>query len=904
MSALADVFAAVRLTLDGTGFEAQATALASKSGKNVGDTLSKNLSDSLKTAALGAIGATIGAGFGIAITQGAALNDAMSELKRSTGMVGDEAARAQTSLEGMYSRNIQGFAEIGAVMATVRTGLGLTGDAADAMTQKILTYAVATKQDASVAASDFDKILKAFNVTADQVPALMDKLVASHEKYNTVVTDSQAALVAMAPAMVAANMSVDDGVALLNMFAEAGVSAAKAPLALAKAVKLLQPGENIQQLIDQISAIPDPTLRAQKAMEIFGGSGVKWAEVFKTAGVTLSDFNTTSAENTNAMTDAAAAAQTWGDKAVIAFHAVAAPLAEIGNAMGPVMSVARLLPASMTTAITTGMGALAPQLLAKIKAAIFGTIPASIVAGTAEGVATGEAMVGAEAATVAAGGPEVAAGLAAQTGEVVVAGGLMGGSLGTAIGAAAALALPIALGAAVGVVLGEVASNLLGLPSVFTEGKVKRDGSWVDPIASQVSHDQPSNDYSGMGTDELQTSLDKQTALWQSHSADVKWYSSPEGQGIQANIQKTQQLLVAQKAAIPNPFADMATQTAVGLDSTERLVRIGLGHMEQDAAGAWQFIGGVVAPAMTTWNGAVHLGLSEVVASFRQAQSDMESAWGGALDDQTRHQQIADEEIINLSQQRDRQLLQDLKSTDAAVRAAADEKLLNLKTAYMKLLVEDTQYGTDAQKVAKLTGLLQSSELKAGLSDSNPDIAQMWADVKQKTEDDLDIITLNVEAKAKLWGEDIHTALTDAQLIDQIKKDVAAWGVILAPLGAGWSYDPSGGHPVYNIPAPTSSPYVPPATKAPATSLAAMSPTAMFMTTGHYAAGTNYNETAGFYTVGERGTETMYVPQGAAIIPHDQLGGGVTQIFNFPHYVGSRSELTKAIAQELRLVGG
>src|SRR5450759_2293023 len=107
---------------------------------------------------LGALGAAAGLAFGVALTEGANLNNAMSELKRSTGMVGAEADKAQASLANMYSRNLQGFDEIGAVMATVYTGFGLTGAAADALTQKFLSFGTSSIQSASSAASYFDLI--------------------------------------------------------------------------------------------------------------------------------------------------------------------------------------------------------------------------------------------------------------------------------------------------------------------------------------------------------------------------------------------------------------------------------------------------------------------------------------------------------------------------------------------------------------------------------------------------------------------------------------------------------------------------------------------------------------------------------------------------------------------------
>lgn len=65
MSALADIFAAVRLQLDKTGFEAQATALADRQGKNVGERMSKGLNSKLAEGLKQSVLTGIGLGAGI-----------------------------------------------------------------------------------------------------------------------------------------------------------------------------------------------------------------------------------------------------------------------------------------------------------------------------------------------------------------------------------------------------------------------------------------------------------------------------------------------------------------------------------------------------------------------------------------------------------------------------------------------------------------------------------------------------------------------------------------------------------------------------------------------------------------------------------------------------------------------
>jgi hypothetical protein len=423
MSALADVFAAVRLQLDGTGFEAQATALATKSGQNAGDAMSKNISSKLKSAIGAGIGMAAGAAFSLALTGANQLDAATKQLQADTGMTDAAAKLAEHSIAGMYQNNLQGMDQIGKTLGVVINGLDLTGTAADAMTEKFLKFETATGQD-SAAVSAFHEILNAWGLDASSAQHIMDLLVASHQKYGSSVADNQASLQRLAPQMKAMNMTIDDTVNLLNLFDAAGLDASKAQFALNTAVKNLKPGQTFNDLIAQVTAIQDPTLRAQEAIKLFGArGGVGLANALKPGITSLADFATSATDTAGATDKAAAAVESgFGNQAVLLLHQFGGALADFGTQFGPLLMVAATIGPKFTTALLSGLGGLGGLLVPKLVGAILGaTVPAA-VAGEAVGVATGAA-----AGTATAGAFAAAAALAfpAAVGAFIAAAGII-----------------------------------------------------------------------------------------------------------------------------------------------------------------------------------------------------------------------------------------------------------------------------------------------------------------------------------------------------------------------------------------------------------------------------------------------------------------------------------------------
>jgi hypothetical protein len=382
LSALADIFALARIKLDTGSFEADALRAAD----TVGASMSNRLSSKIKTALKGAIGAGIGLAVASGLNAANELDAATRQLQADTGMTADEAKRAETAIAGMYKNNLQGFDAIGAAMAKVHNDLGLTGAAADAATEKFLKFSTATGQDAAAAVTQADDTLDAFNLTADHSGELLDKLILSHQKYGGVISENEAALTAMAPALNAANLGLDDGIALLNLFNAAGVDAAKAPQALTKALGKIKSPEDLKRLIADITATKDPFERAQKAIDLFGAkAGPQLAQAL--AQGNLGDFTINMNDAAGATDKAAAAVESgFGAQATLLLHKFNGGLAEIGVNLGDLVVAASLLGPGLTKLLLGGLGGLAGLLKGRISGALVSAWSAAVSSSVVSGI--------------------------------------------------------------------------------------------------------------------------------------------------------------------------------------------------------------------------------------------------------------------------------------------------------------------------------------------------------------------------------------------------------------------------------------------------------------------------------------------------------------------------------------
>jgi hypothetical protein len=242
--------------------------------------------------------------------------------------------------------------------------------------------------------------------------------------------------------------------------------------------------------------------------------------------------------------------------------------------------------------------------------------------------------------------------------------------------------------------------------------------------------------------------------------------------------------LVGVAAAIPGPWQQAASDMQATIDGMRKSVdewSVSLPEdlandkpaVEKAAADTFATIPDEMASAATETKQTLKSTLGDLVDSITKSKSDFKSAWSGALDEGVRSAKIGFEEQQNLADQATITALMANKSKwsklSAADQAAQREKLLDLQASYTKLLAEDANYGTDAEREAKLTTLLQSKALKDGLSSKDPNIRTMWEGVAETTETQLLALKLNVGELAKESGKTFGEMLADPSIAPYIE---------------------------------------------------------------------------------------------------------------------------------------
>lgn len=458
------------------GIQTKAAQAGTTSGQSFGD----KFGGVIKTT----IGALAGAGIGLllkAVTDGAVeLDAATRKYQADTGATMEQTKLAGEQINALFETNTEGYTVIGAVLGKLATDLHITGTTAQAAAQSFLNYAKATGQEPVAATDALTTAIKAWQIPAAQIPGLMDQIVAGHQKYGGSVNDNVAALAKLAPALQAANFTVDDATGLLNLFAASGLDASKASLAFQTALTKVKSPAELDKLIAQIQSTPDDFTRAQLAIQLFGTrAGAQLATALAPGSKSIADYVITVTEAQNASTDAADAIdQGIGNQVVMAFHKVEGALSGFAQNAQPVIDVLDALGnmgINVLPALTGVLGGLVAKILPVAKATGQG---AGVAMGTgiAEGVAESEPAIDAAVGTAAA-----SAVPAAEAG---------GTALGTAVGGAFAIAAPIALVAGFLLISKEIldwASSQNEVIQNGVPGHMEMKGKWEVWVADAVT---------------------------------------------------------------------------------------------------------------------------------------------------------------------------------------------------------------------------------------------------------------------------------------------------------------------------------------------------------------------------------------------------------------------------------
>ena len=711
----------LRLIADGSDLAPSVKAQAEKAGDEGAKTLGAKLSAGLKTNGLKAFAGAAASAFAIATKGALDLEDVQVELQRSTGLTADAARDATKALNGIAGRNVTDINAVAGAFEKVHNDLGLTGQAAIDTTEEFVKFGRATKQGPSDAVAAFDDILDAWNLTADQSQGLMDKLVVSQQKWGGSIEDRERDLAQLAPQLRAMNATTDDGIALLNLFAASGLDGSKAMFALNTAVQKIKPGQTFDDLVRQVAAIPDPTKRAQKAIELFGArGGVALANVLRPGIKGLQDFGISATDSAGA-TDKAADALDSSIRGKIrkAISEASAALRGFGQDFGPALTGIASL-GTLVAGLFPGLGpkiasGLAGALKAVAKSGAVRTAASAVGEGigTVVGAVTGVAARIAQSISTALGGLLEKAGiklLASQAGTVI------GGIFGSAMGTATKLTEQVtgAIGGLAGgkvAVVAEAAGRALGL----TMGRAIALAIPIGLLAFQDDIKKGTRDlFNGLFGTDLPDPKVLFPAPGQDQSKAVDDYNRA--------VSDTSALLDEEERQAEQATAQVEAMTKAQIEGSQTAGNA-TKNWQAAAAGAYDDIKRRLADnakAVKAWRQAFRDGLFKGIDDARQARSGLDAEFQQVLDDLKNYRTRTGQEAHIFGQLVNKEFRKGLHDTRPEVRKEVEGVQLDALNALLPLVRKGDKVGKDTM-----------TALRDGMNSKNEEVRRVATQIYQ-----------------------------------------------------------------------------------------------------------------------------------------------------------------------------
>ena len=237
----------------------------------------------MKTALVGglaAAGVAIAGTIASGVKATADLNEQVSKFQATTGATAEDTEKIKNLSKELFKTNTDSMEDIVATATEMKKSMGLSVDEIEKYQQKYMDYAKTTGQSNTDVVTAIDHIGDAWGLTAEESAKSLDMLKASNEKFGTDIASVQSALTQVAPASKALGLSLEETNGYMNLFATSGLDANQSITAFTYASKQVKSPEEFKKMLSDISAITDPTERAQAAVELFGSkAGVAMANV-------------------------------------------------------------------------------------------------------------------------------------------------------------------------------------------------------------------------------------------------------------------------------------------------------------------------------------------------------------------------------------------------------------------------------------------------------------------------------------------------------------------------------------------------------------------------------------------------------------------------------------------------
>ena len=257
---------------------------------------------------------------------------------------GDALEEMQDSARNIAKTIPTDFATAGSAVGEVNTRFHLTGQELEDLSAKFVRFAELNDTDVSSSVDNTQKVIEAFNLTAEDAGALLDTMNKVGQDTGISMDTLSSSMVSNAASLKELGMSAADAATFLGQCETSGVDTSAVMAGLKKA--LVNASKEGKSMKDALSELQDTMVNAgssseayNAAVELFGAkAGPALAEFCQSGKLNFDELGASLNDNLGSVNDTFEATLDPADQFKLTLNELKDAGFEVGNALGPVLA--------------------------------------------------------------------------------------------------------------------------------------------------------------------------------------------------------------------------------------------------------------------------------------------------------------------------------------------------------------------------------------------------------------------------------------------------------------------------------------------------------------------------------------------------------------------------------------
>lgn len=296
------------------------------------------------------------------------MQDGRKIIVQATGATGEALDSLMESAKNVFATVDESFDEVSTALGEINTRFGYTGQILEDTTRMFLDFAEATGQDVKNAVKTSAQVINQWNLSAEEMPLLLDKLTVAGQVTGVAVSQLSTNLTDSAGTLQAMGYGLDEAISLMMTFEKQGIDSSAVLMGMKQSfAQSAKAGTDARKdwdnLIKSITNATDEATANEKAINAFGNRiASTLVTALRSGKISTNEFADALNNAQGALSATDEAGKTTADRLQVLKNQLTIALADMGEAFAPIIEKVLPLAVDVITKVSTVLGWVADRV--------------------------------------------------------------------------------------------------------------------------------------------------------------------------------------------------------------------------------------------------------------------------------------------------------------------------------------------------------------------------------------------------------------------------------------------------------------------------------------------------------------------------------------------------------------